>query len=500
MSKVVHKSIFILAFSVTLNLFIPPLAHAIDGIATGIEPTYRYRCVNMSTGQVVTGAASSDASFNCDALGLTSNPGDLVTIITTPVESYLARDAVFANSGEPNQVCLEHGRGSFTCSDVSPDSNFTNDAAVADLNGDNYDDIVFANGEIVSGVIDRVCLSDGTGGFTCSDLSADVIQSEDVALGDFNSDFNLDVIIANGFGMNRICFGDGTGSFADCSDIADVDKLSYAVALGDINEDGLLDAVFADYVSFNVDYNTVCLGDGAGGFSCYDMIDGFETFSKDVELADMNGDGTLDAVFANDFVTRDRLCLNDGAGNFTCSDAHPGASSDYTEDLAIGDIDNDGDNDLVSVERLSDFSNLACMNDGAGNLNCNTFATNSISTQGVDLADMNGDGILDTVIAMAGNEDINQLCIGDGAGGFSCSDISPDLADSSDVETGNIGIKLGASVNGLSAPFRIRCINQTTGTRVNATSDNNGAFDCRNAGLEYSPGDQIRFAIAGDRQ
>ncbi len=54
-------------------------------------------------------------------------------------------DLVFANFGERDRVCLGDGSGGFTCGDVSTDENFTSDGAVGDVDGDGHLDAVFAN-------------------------------------------------------------------------------------------------------------------------------------------------------------------------------------------------------------------------------------------------------------------------------------------------------------------------------------------------------------------
>ena len=55
-------------------------------------------------------------------------------------------------------------------------------------------DAVFANS---SSQHNRVCLGDGTGRFSCGDVSADTDESSGVALGDVNGDAFLDAVFAN---------------------------------------------------------------------------------------------------------------------------------------------------------------------------------------------------------------------------------------------------------------------------------------------------------------
>jgi len=63
----------------------------------------------------------------------------------------------------------------------------------------------------------------------------------------------------------------------------------------------LPDAVFAN----GNQENRVCLQ--SFGVTCSD-VSGDTNFSRDVALGDVNGDGDLDAVFAN-FNQRNRVCL-----------------------------------------------------------------------------------------------------------------------------------------------------------------------------------------------
>ena len=138
-------------------------------------------------------------------------------------------DAVFSNFAQANRVCLGNGLGSFTCSDVSPDTNDSGDVALGLVNGDAFLDAVFSNS---LNQANRVCLGNGLGGFTCSDVSPDTNTSSGVALGLVNGDAFLDAVFSNSLNQaNRVCLGNGLGGFT-CSDVSPDTNTSGGVALG----------------------------------------------------------------------------------------------------------------------------------------------------------------------------------------------------------------------------------------------------------------------------
>ena len=220
-------------------------------------------------------------------------------------------DAVFANGAGfiRNRVCLGDGLGGFTCSDVSSDTNNTFDVALGTVDGDNNLDAVFANFQQRN----RLCLGDGAGGFTCSDVSSDTNGTEGVALGFVDGDSNPDAVFANGGSpcpagcINRVCLGDGAGGFT-CSNVSSDGNNTFGVALGRVDGDNNLDAVFANVVASQ--RNRVCLGDGLGGFTCSD-VGSDTTVTQGVALGHVDGDNNLDAVFPN-YNARNRVCLGDG--------------------------------------------------------------------------------------------------------------------------------------------------------------------------------------------
>lgn len=146
--------------------------------------------------------------------------------------------------------------------------------AVADLNGDGFDDIVTANGD--GGVSDyypgtvSVLLADGAGGFAPSERFRVAPYPKDVAIEDFNADGNLDIATANTAFLNgevSILLGDGAGNFDSAVNFLTEDANSFSqINVGDFDGDGLVDLVTSgsgnDVLSDSAGSNTLSGGCG----------------------------------------------------------------------------------------------------------------------------------------------------------------------------------------------------------------------------------------------
>jgi hypothetical protein len=200
-----------------------------------------------------------------------------------------------------------------------------------------------------------------------------------------------------------------------------------AIAIGDVNGDGALDVVAMSIGQFSSSFSAfprtnvatqVFLGDGQGHLEAPTEVDsnfsGAFTipFGQSMQLADMNGDGTLDLVV--NLETEDPQIGNfvfvslNTAGtfapiNFGVNESKlPGFSNDGEGDLVVADLNGDGIPDVLwnpgSANNVSGIL-VAAYGDGTGNLSLEaTVALNNID--GLELfalADINGDGAPDIV-------------------------------------------------------------------------------------------------------
>lgn len=193
-------------------------------------------------------------------------------------------------------------------------------------------------------------------------------------------------------------------------------RQSMDVQAADLDGDGDLDIVKAN----EFQANTMLKNNGAGAFSIAPAgsLPNVVNDSEDVVATDFNGDGHLDLVFCSeDDVTLGQVnvheyYLGNGAGNFS---AAPFQLPDSESNAVIAaDINGDSKPDLFFGNK---GTTTVLINNGDG-----TFANESTrvpaiqrTTQDLALADVDGDGDLDL---FAGNENGNLLFINDGTGHF----------------------------------------------------------------------------------
>jgi hypothetical protein len=133
---------------------------------------------------------------------------------------------------------------------------------------------------------------------------------------------------------------------------------THSVRLGDVDGDGDLDAVLANGPG-NTDYagepNSVWLNDGHGrvAHSGQRLIASQKSSWDDshaVVLGDLDGDGDLDVVFGNAIQSPNTVWMNDGTGRFELHGEHSMKvltefGYGVSEGVALGDLDGDGDLD-----------------------------------------------------------------------------------------------------------------------------------------------------------
>ena len=240
---------------------------------------------------------------------------------------------------------------------------------------------------------------------TPDDLTASIVFA------DIDGDGDSDVLLANGrhwAQVNEIYLNNGRGRFTVGYPLGPEKATSYAVPAGDLDGDGDVDVVVANDQA----ENWVYLNDGTGGFERVWSVGPEVEPTRSAKIHDLDGDGHLDLLITNRGAPNG-FYLNDGSGRF--GPKHPfGDPAGSTIAVAIGDIDSDGDPDLVLANRDGQ-ANQILVNDGfLGFDEVREFGTGSDETRSVVLADLNLDGILDIVAANIGEPNATYLGLGGG--------------------------------------------------------------------------------------
>ncbi len=262
-------------------------------------------------------------------------------------------DLVATNGGmSAVSILLGDGHGAFSAGPGSPlpVSFRPHLAVVGDLDHDGKPDLI-ASGHDSHGV--SVWLGDGAGRFQSAAgspfpaLSGGRPHNHGLALGNLDGGSDLDVATTDDEAhVVSVLLGDGKGGLhpAPRSPFA-VGRQPYPLALGDVNGDARLDLVTPNVESGTL---SILLGDGRGGFTPAKGTP-IRVLARPyfVALADLDGDGKLDAVTSHDDATRVTVLLGDGHGGFRPAAGSPLDIGRRPWKVVPHDMDRDGTTDLV---------------------------------------------------------------------------------------------------------------------------------------------------------
>jgi hypothetical protein len=301
--------------------------------------------------------------------------------------------------------------------------------------------VLFGNGDGTFQPV--VSISLGNGGYGAIGL----------ALADLNLDGKLDLVVAgdcsNG-GCGGVLLGNGDGTFQPEIPFSTAGLIAFGMAVGDVNGDGKPDVVVGNQCATSFCSTStvgVLVGNGDGTLQPPLGYDAGGIYPDWVAIADLNGDSKPDLVLANSSTSTSinqgdvGILMGNGDGTFQTVVAYP-ASEFGAASLAVADMDGDGKLDAVVVNCSAISGNC---NGGGGNVGILlgngdgtvqpvvTFPPGGNTPFGVAVADLNGDSKPDVVVANCASN--------------VCGQASGAVAVLMNTSTGAAAIQLSSSLN-----------------------------------------------------
>ena len=204
-----------------------------------------------------------------------------------------------------------------------------------------------------------------------------------------------------------------------------VDRGPRWVAIADVNHDENPDILVANADAGSI---SVLLGDGKGKFSSgpgSPIPAG--RLPNDLAIADMNGDGNLDVVIPNHQSPYLTILLGDGTGKFAPAPGSPfeAHSNPHPHGVAVADFDGDGKPDVATDSwAINQIEFLSGNGKGGLRLPGHFFPVGHRPYERLRSADFNQDGYPDIVTTNLDDGTLSIL-LGDGKGGFTQARGSP---------------------------------------------------------------------------
>jgi len=282
-----------------------------------------------------------------------------------------------------------------------------------------------------------------------------------IVVGDLDNDGHLDIVTGFAFKRNKRWMNNADGTFTpfDLQGEEEGSTRTNAIALGDLNGDNILDIIIGNEVNAP---NQVLLSTDDNSYEVIELPGEkfFQRFpaTTAIALGDIDGDGNIDIVVGGDFLPdTDATILLNSEGNGRFFQEHVQFIKDITA-ISIGDIDNDGKVDIVfaTTRTNDDFIHM-----NKGNMIFSDVILQPLSntmtpseTSAIKLADMNGDDCLDIVVGQVGEPVL--LYINDKNGNFETI-----ILPGGDTEVADIGL---GDING---DGRVDIMVQTTNNANN---------------------------------
>ncbi len=278
------------------------------------------------------------------------------------------------------QIYTGNGTGSFSTGSYYPTGGTSaSSIANADFNNDGFPDLVTLNSPTSGTNNISVLLNDasGHGTFNSAVTYATSAKGSSMAIGDVNGDGIPDIVVAQANQGVDVFLGKPDGTFQPAKTTSLGFNSLGSIALGDLNGDGKLDlAVAVDDGVTPQEGVAVAQGNGDGTFSnptffatTLQSTTVLEPQPAAVQIVNLNGNGKMDVVYANQKYGTVGVLYNTGANPFAAGmfyDPIEYPASSYAYALALVDVNHDGATDVVIAN--NSYAGVTVLLNGSGAL------------------------------------------------------------------------------------------------------------------------------------
>ena len=311
-------------------------------------------------------------------------------------------DAIVSNRSSNNiEVRLNDGSGGFPSGSTYSVDDRPEIICVGDIDDDGDLDIAApcSVGDSVS-----ILRNNGNGVFGNLTILNVVNQPREAVLADFNNDSRLDLAVVSqdsgaNFSTVSVFQNFGNGVFGGLDEYL-VPQGSIRLKAADIDNDQNLDLVS---LSENLDQFTILEGSGNGNFQSPFSLNAFGDSPQDLTINDFDNDGWLDIAIC--FEDSESIVVVRNEGNFIFD--LPGLTYDLNDDgvsICSADIDHDGDNDLCVANQNETVS--VFLNHGLGSFNPVEFYPAEF-VRHITCGDLDNDGDIDVVTSSSNSDEIS---------------------------------------------------------------------------------------------
>jgi len=416
---------------------------------------------NCNSGAISVLLGNGDGTFQA-AQSYASGGYEAYSVAVGDVNGDGKADLIVANGCQSANQCangaigvlLGNGDGTFQAAQsYSSGGVVASSVVIADLNKDGHADLVVANqcldSSCASGGV-SVLLGNGDGTFQAAQsYPSGGLTAVSVAVGDFNHDHKMDLVVANQCQSSGNCngnvgvlLGNGKGIFQSAQTYSSGGYRAVSVAVDDFDEDRVADLVVANQCPSSGDCSNgsvgVLLGNGDGTFQPPQNYLSGGNNTAAVAVSDLNGDGRTDLVLANQCQIASNcndgsisVLLGNGDGTFQPARSYT-SDGVFAVSVDSGDWNGDRKTDLVVVNQCQTDSNCngtvtVLLGNGDGTFQVPpSYASGGYDADSVATGDLNRDGNLDLVVAnlcqssscSSGNNGSVSVLLGNGDGTF----------------------------------------------------------------------------------